>query len=208
MADYEDINRKNMRGLLICLGAGAGMLALSFAAVPLYQVFCQVTGFGGTTQIAEGAPEVVLDRMVTVRFDANMSPDLGWEFEPEQISQTLHVGEVGVAFYVSENLNRQATTGVATFNVTPGDVGRYFRKIQCFCFNEQTLEAGERRRMPVYYYVDPEIAEEPSLDDIHTITLSYTFFPVETHQASSGAGAASRDNESVAMNTNMGHTGP
>ncbi len=207
MSDVNEINKKNMRSLVTLLSVGAGMLVLSFAAVPLYQLFCQVTGFGGTTQVAEAAPEEVLDRQVTVRFDANTNPGLPWEFGPEVVSQTLQVGEVGLAFYASENLLNVPTTGIATFNVTPHDAGRFFHKIQCFCFTEQTLAAGEEQRMPVYYYVDPSIADEPLLDDLTTITLSYTFYPVDTPQASLPEGG-SRDNQSVAMNANMGQTGP
>ena len=202
MSELDQINRKNMRVLLTCMGLVVGMVSLSFASVPLYRIFCQVTGFGGTTQIADAAPTAVLDREMTVRFDANIAPDLAWEFEPEQVSQTLKIGEVGLAFYLSENYGQNDSTGVATFNVTPLAAGRYFSKIQCFCFNEQTLEAGEEARMPVYYYVDPAIAEEPLLDYVQTITLSYTFFAVESEQQDVPS------NDHVAIDANMGHTGP
>lgn len=199
-------NDKNMRVLVMCLGALLFMGGLTAASVPLYQLFCQVTGYGGTTQIADAAPDVILDREVTVRFDSNVNPNLAWDFAPSQTSQTVRIGEVGLAFYTATNLTEEPLTGVATFNVTPLDVGIYFNKIQCFCFNEQTLEPGETAQMPVYYYVDPDIADEALMDDVHTITLSYTFFPAAGPQA--GADTAPRDIAGVAFDTNMGHTGP
>ena len=198
--------KSNRRIGMALAGLVFGMVGLSFAAVPLYQIFCQVTGYGGTTQVADAAPEVILDREITIRFDANMAPDLAWDFDPAQVSQTLNVGEVGLAFYNSTNLSDHATTGIATFNVTPLDVGIYFKKIQCFCFNEQTLEGGETALMPVYFYVDPAIADEPRLDHVTTITLSYTFFSVESPQASTEV--TPREVAGVANNANMGHTGP
>ncbi len=206
MSQSTRILSKNGRVLAICVGLVASMTALSFASVPLYRIFCQVTGYGGTTQIADAAPDVILDREVTVRFDANMSPNLAWEFRPNQVSQRLRVGEVGLALFTSRNLGDTATTGIATFNVTPLEVGVYFKKIQCFCFDEQTLEAGEEVQMPVYYYVDPSIADEPRLERITTITLSYTFFPIETPQASGET--PPRNVAGVAGETNTGHTGP
>ncbi len=215
MSDYEQINRRNMKVLVTCVGAVFAMVGLSFASVPLYQIFCQVTGYGGTTQIAAAAPSEVLDREMTIRFDANVAPGLAWDFAPEEVGQTLHVGEVGLAFYTSENYSDRETTGVATFNVVPLAAGRYFNKIQCFCFNEQTLEAGEHARMPVYYYVDAAIADEPLLDHVETITLSYTFFAVDEPQDSLGGEEARLGTEEatagierVAINANIGHTGP
>lgn len=196
----DDINRRNMRVLSTCAGLVVCMVALSFASVPLYRVFCQVTGFGGTTQVASIAPEAILDREITVRFDANISSELPWEFVPEQVSQTLRIGETGLAFFVSESLVDQASTGMASFNVTPPDAGRYFNKIECFCFTEQTLEAGERVRMPVYYYVDPAIAEVERFNDLGTITLSYTFFP--------GQPTAPATQDHVAIDTNLGQRNP
>ncbi len=198
--DSNEINRRNMRVLLTCVGTVVFMAGLSFAAVPLYRAFCQVTGFGGTTQVADAAPAAILEREITVRFDANTSPDLAWEFAPEQVSQTMRIGEVSLAFYVSENFGAQATNGVASFNVTPVDAGRYFNKIECFCFTQQTLQAGERVRMPVYYYVDPAIADVERFDDLGTITLSYTFFP--------GDPVDPATREHVAIDTELGQRNP
>jgi len=205
VSEINQINRRNTRVLVMCLGALVFMTGLTAASVPLYRLFCQVTGFGGTTQTASGAPEVILDREVTIRFDTNINGALAWEFEAEELSQTVHIGEVGLAFFTATNLSRQPTTGVATFNVTPLDAGLYFSKIQCFCFNEQTLEPGETALMPVYYYVDPDIADERTLDDVTTITLSYTFFEAQPSQASIDV---ARDDWDVAIGTNLGHTEP
>lgn len=196
----DDINRRNMRVLATCAGLVVAMVGLAYASVPLYRVFCQVTGFGGTTQVATVAPDAILEREITIRFDANISSELPWDFAPEQVSQTLRIGETGLAFYISENFANAASTGVASFNVTPPDAGRYFNKIECFCFTEQTLEAGERVRMPVYYYVDPAIADVERFDDLGTITLSYTFYP--------GGPVAPATQDHVAIDTNLGQRNP
>jgi cytochrome c oxidase assembly protein subunit 11 len=164
---------------LICMAVVAGMVGLSFAAVPLYSLFCQVTGFGGTTQRADGPADRVLDRQVTVRFDANTGNGLDWRFRPVTRQVTLRVGETGEAVFRAENVSDVPLTGTATFNVTPEQVGIYFTKIACFCFTEQTLQPGEVLDMPVVFYVDPAIAEDAELDYVRTITLSYTFFPAE-----------------------------
>jgi cytochrome c oxidase assembly protein subunit 11 len=163
---------------LICVAVIAGMVGLSFAAVPLYALFCQVTGFGGTTQRADGPAGRVLDRKVTIRFDANTN-GLDWRFGPRTRTVTLRVGETGEAIFRAENLSDAPLTGTAAFNVTPEQVGAYFTKIACFCFTEQTLQPGETLDMPVVFYVDPAIAEDDELDFVRTITLSYTFFPTE-----------------------------
>jgi len=202
----DQINKKNLRVLVLCLGALVVMSGLTAASVPLYRLFCQVTGYGGTTQVASAAPEIVLDREVTVRFDSNVSSGMAWDFSANQVSQTLHIGEVGLAFFTATNLTDDTTSGVATFNVTPLEAGLYFSKIQCFCFNEQTLEPGETVQMPVYYYVDPDITERASLDDVTTITLSYTFFPSESPRADTRDGA--REVADIAIDTNLGHTEP
>ena len=206
MSDLDRINQKNMRVLAMCLGALLFMGGLTAASVPLYRLFCQVTGYGGTTQVANGGPSTILDREVTIRFDTNVNGGLPWNFEASQLTQTVRIGEVGLAFFTANNESSRETSGVATFNVTPLEVGQYFNKIQCFCFNEQTLEPGEIAQMPVYYYVDPAIVERANLDDVTTITLSYTFFPTETPRADAGTGA--RDVEGVAFATNLGHTEP
>ena len=155
------------------------MVGISFAAVPLYRIFCQVTGFAGTTQTAVAAPVETLDRVVTVRFNADVGKRLPWRFRPDQGPIELHIGEQGFAFFTAANNSNERVTGHAVFNVTPLKAGRYFTKIQCFCFDEQVLEPGEMARMPVTFFVDPEIANDPNLDDVGTITLSYTFFRTE-----------------------------
>lgn len=157
----------------------AGMVGMAFAAVPLYQLFCQVTGYAGTTQKATSGPVAAIDRPVTVRLDANIANDLGWSFRPKVRSVDLKVGEVGEAVFVAENRGKTATTGTAVFNVAPLNVGAYFNKIACFCFTEQTLAPGETVEMPVTFFVDPAIAEDSDADAVHTVTLSYTFYPVE-----------------------------
>ncbi|MFZ5617583.1 MAG: cytochrome c oxidase assembly protein [Pseudomonadota bacterium] len=172
-----DQAEKNRRTAIIVAGVVAGMVGLSFAAVPAYRAFCQVTGFDGTTQRAEKAADRMLERKITIRFDATVNEGLDWAFKPEQVDQTLHIGETGLAFYRAENLTDRRVTGRATFNVQPAKAGIYFKKIECFCFTEQTLKPGEKASMPVTYFIDPKIAEDPNLDDVSTITLAYTFFP-------------------------------
>lgn len=158
-------------------GVVALMVALTVAAVPLYRAFCQATGWGGTTQRAATGADIVLDRTITIRFDATVGEGLPWKFKPEQPSQTLHIGESGLAFFATQNLSGKPVTGRATFNVSPAKAGIYFKKIQCFCFDEQRLEAGERVSMPVTYFIDPALASDPNLDEVETVTLAYTFFP-------------------------------
>lgn len=167
---------KNRKTALIVSSVVAGMVAMSFAAVPAYRAFCQVTGWGGTTQRAEAEAGRTLERQITVRFDATVSQGLPWTFKPEQPSQTLHIGETGLAFYEAENPTGKPITGRATFNVSPAKAGIYFKKIECFCFTEQTLQPGEKISMPVTYFVDPALADDKNLDEVQTITLAYTFF--------------------------------
>lgn len=182
-------------------GVVAGMVGLAFASVPLYRLFCQVTGYGGTTQrAAEAAAPVVGERVVTVRFDATTDHHLPWRFQPAQRSVTLRVGEQGLAFYRAENRSDRPVTGRATFNVTPFKAGSYFVKIDCFCFTEQTLAPGEAVDMPVTFYVDPAIAEDPNLDDVKTITLSYTFFRAPDDGAGGSPPAATPGPRSDATN--------
>lgn len=168
---------KNRKTALTALAVVVGMVALSYASVPLYRAFCQVTGWGGTTKRAEAGATRVLDRKITIRFDATVGQGLPWTFKPEQVSQSLHVGETGLAFYAAQNLTDEPITGRATFNVQPAKAGRYFMKVECFCFTEQTLKPGEAVSMPVTYFIDPSIADDEGLDDVREITLSYTFFP-------------------------------
>lgn len=168
------------RGVAFALaGLVALMLGLSFAAVPLYQLFCQVTGYGGTTQRAEGLPAEVLEQRISIRFDANTAQGIAWRFKPTTKPMQIRIGEQGLAFYQARNLSSEPVTGTATFNVTPEGAGSYFSKIECFCFTEQVLAPGETVDMPVTFFVDPEIMNDPDARNIREITLSYTFFPVE-----------------------------
>jgi cytochrome c oxidase assembly protein subunit 11 len=156
-----------------------GMLGLTAAAVPLYRLFCQVTGYGGTTQRAAAAPDGEVEQTVTVRFNADVDPDLPWSFAPEQRQIEVRVGEQNLAFYRARNRSDHAVVGQAVYNVTPFKAGPYFSKIACFCFEEQVLRPGEEVDMPVSFYVDPAILSDPNTRDVHTITLSYTFFLLE-----------------------------
>jgi cytochrome c oxidase assembly protein subunit 11 len=155
------------------------MVGASYAAVPFYDWFCRATGFNGTTQVATSAPSgPPLERKIAVRFDANVGPGLPWKFEPEQNEIEVRIGEVVTVFYTVTNQAARTTAGVAAYNVAPLTVGAYFQKINCFCFNEQTMGPGEKREMPVVFYVDPALANDSENDALKTITLSYTFYPV------------------------------
>ena len=169
--------RRNRVAVAACAGVVAVMLGAAFAAVPLYSLFCRVTGYDGTTQRAAAAPAAAIDRDVTVRFDANVAPGLSWRFRPLSGPITLKAGEVATATFEAVNLSAAETVGTSTFNVTPDETGAYFNKLQCFCFTEQKLGPGERVEMPVTFFVDPKIDQDPDLKGVHTITLSYTFFP-------------------------------
>ncbi len=175
------------RTALLAAGLAGGMTGLGYASVPLYRLFCQVTGIDGTTRMAVGetAPGAVAGKTVIVRFDANRVPTLPWEFAPERNTESVTIGAREMAFYTAQNLSARPVTGSATFNVTPVHAAKYFAKIQCFCFNEQTLKPGEQVRMPVIYYVDPAIMTDPDTKDIEEITLSYTFYPVDAPGKSS-----------------------
>lgn len=157
----------------------AGMVGMSYAAVPLYQMFCQVTGYGGTTQRANAAPDTVLAQKILIRFDANTSRKLDWKFRPKQHTVELKIGETALVAYEAQNTSSERLVGTATFNVTPEAAGIYFNKIECFCFTEQALKPGEKVDMPVTFFIDPEFATDPETRNIKEITLSYTFFPMK-----------------------------
>lgn len=170
----RDVKVASACGFFVALMVGA-----AYAAVPFYNWFCRVTGFNGTTQVAVSAPSATLERRIAVRFDSNVSGGLPWKFEAEKTEIEVRIGEVVTAFYTVTNQSARATTGVAAYNVAPLTAGLYFQKINCFCFNEQKLGPGEKREMPVVFYVDPALVADKDHDTLNTITLSYTFYPVK-----------------------------
>ena len=170
---------RNVRTAMLGVGVIAAMVGLTAASVPLYDWFCRVTGYGGTTQVAGESPVEVLDRTIIVRFNADIDPGLGWRFEPVKRTVEVKIGENRLAFYEATNTTDRPLVGTATFNVTPYDAGPYFSKIDCFCFEEQPLMPGETAEMPVSFYVDPAILDDPDTAELETITLSYTFFLAE-----------------------------
>lgn len=175
-----DSAKRNRRVGGACVGLFFVMIGAAYAAVPLYDLFCRVTGFGGTTQIAEQGSEVVIDRIMTIRFDANVNHALGWKFKPGQRSVSMKMGETAQIAYIATNESDAVNVGTSVFNVTPSEAGVYFNKLDCFCFTEQRLQSGETVEMPVVFFVDPEMDKDPELKHVKEITLSYTFFPVET----------------------------
>ena len=173
-------NARRARGIALgCVMFSAGMLGAAYASVPLYELFCQVTGYGGTTQRAETNGAAVSDTSVIVRFDANASPSVPWSFQPTERAVRVKLGETRQTAYRVTNRANHPVKAIATFNVTPLSAGVYFNKLYCFCFEEQTLQAGESVEMPIVFFVDPAMTEKEELKDAPTITLSYTFFPVE-----------------------------
>ncbi|SDC01590.1 cytochrome c oxidase assembly protein subunit 11 [Sphingomonas sp. YR710] len=181
---------RNRRVGVITCSVAAAMLGLGYASSPLYRMFCQATGFGGTTQRNEGgqAPGAVVGKIINVRFDANVSPSLPWKFEPEVKVSRVAIGAREMAFFTATNMSDHAITGTAAFNVSPENVGQYFTKIQCFCFTSQTLKPGETVRMPVVYYVDPALLKDKDARDLNEITLSYTFFRAKSGVDSGATG--------------------
>ena len=174
------LNRPDLRRKAIPLVAvGLGMAGMAWAAVPLYDMFCRVTGFGGTTQVAAEGSDRVLERRVTVRFDASTVRGMPWEFRPVQNTLQVRIGETALAFYEAHNPTDRVVSGTASYNVAPFSVGGYFTKIDCFCFTEQVLQPGERVTMPVTFYVDPEMVDDAETAGVTTITLSYTFYETE-----------------------------
>ncbi|GGE16085.1 cytochrome c oxidase assembly protein CtaG [Polymorphobacter glacialis] len=189
MTDAALHRAKRRTGLLTALMAVA-MIGLAYASVPLYRLFCQATGFGGTTGRSEAAAipdashlNALGGRTIKIRFDSNVSPGMPWTFSPVNRDQKIKIGEKRLAYYTATNLSAAPTTGRAIFNVSPDTAGQYFRKIECFCFTEQTLAAGETVQMPVTYFIDPAILDDPDAKKIDEITLSYTFFPVDNPEA-------------------------
>ncbi|HUI98438.1 MAG TPA: cytochrome c oxidase assembly protein [Xanthobacteraceae bacterium] len=183
------------RGRDVVVAAACGvfvalMVGMAYAAVPFYNWFCRATGYGGTPQISSVAPAGMIDRKVTVRFDANVGPGLPWRFLPEVNAIDLKIGEVATVYYNVVNESARVTEGQAAYNVSPPTVGAYFTKINCFCFTQQRLAPGEKRQMAVVFYVDPALAKDSENDDLTTITLSYTFYPVPVEPAKPGAGNA------------------
>jgi cytochrome c oxidase assembly protein subunit 11 len=177
------VTRQLRTALLATLGV-CFMTGLGWASVPLYRVFCQATGLNGTTQRGNAAPGAV-NHQIRIDFDTNVSPKLPWKFVPENPSDTVDIGARDMAFFQATNTSDHPITGTATFNVMPSQAGKYFTKIQCFCFTQQTLKPGETARMPVIFFVDPKILDDPDAADISTITLSYTFYPVDSAKAKS-----------------------
>ncbi len=177
---------------LAAVGVILGMIGLTAASVPLYRLFCAVTGYGGTTSVAERAPTEVSDRTITVRFNADIDPKLPWAFRPAQRAVEVRIGEQSLAFYEAASRADRPVVGTATYNVTPHKAGYYFSKIACFCFDQQTLQPGEAVEMPVSFFVDPAILDDPNTQDVREITLSYTFFLHEEATEALTATAASR----------------
>jgi cytochrome c oxidase assembly protein subunit 11 len=175
------LERKNKRTALAVVSVAAAMLGLGYAAVPLYDLFCRVTGFGGTTQVAteaDAADAALLSAgapTISIRFDANTARDMPWTFRPRQVTDTVQIGQRDMAIFEAKNLSSVAVTGTATFNVEPEQAGIHFNKIQCFCFTEQTLQPGQEVTMPVLYFVDPKALDDPAMEGVEQITLSYTF---------------------------------
>ena len=176
--------RLNGSIVVLCLSIVGGMAGLSYAAVPLYRIFCQVTGYGGTTQKADGFTGTISDTVINVSFDANISKALDWEFKPKKRSISIRLGEKATAIYLAKNTGKNQSTGEATFNVSPQAAGQYFNKIECFCFTEQTLASNEAVEMPVLFFIDPEIENDPLMKNITTITLSYTMYPTNVDDKS------------------------
>jgi cytochrome c oxidase assembly protein subunit 11 len=183
--------RRDRTVAVVCVAIVLGMVGLSYAAVPLYRIYCQTTGYAGTTQRAAKPSETVLDRTLTVRFDANVSPDLPWRFEPLQRKLDVKIGENTLAFYRATNTSDKPVTGMAVFNVAPDAAGSHFNKVQCFCFTEQRLEAGQTVDMAVSFYVDPGWVEDEDTKEFSELTLSYTFYPAPKPQEKTGKTASS-----------------
>ncbi|MBI1274027.1 MAG: cytochrome c oxidase assembly protein [Alphaproteobacteria bacterium] len=183
-------SNKNRKLIVKLLAVVAAMIGLSFASVPLYNLFCSTTGFGGTTRRAAAAPEAVAGRVITVSFNADVNRDLAWEFHPMQTAVRFRVGEVGIAKYSARNKSAVPVVGTAVFNVQPDKAGPYFNKIECFCFTEQLLAPGEAAEFPVTFFIDPAIMDDPDMADVTDITLSYTFYRAKDQSKARAAALA------------------
>lgn len=183
---------RHRRTAIWLAGIAVGMVGMAYAAVPLYRIFCQVTGYGGTPQVAAQASDRILERTIDVRLDANVSRSLPWEFAPKSRVVRVRLGDTALVHYEARNTAQRATKGTATFNVTPDSAGAYFNKIACFCFTEQELAPGQAVDMPVTFFVDPAILDDPDASKLSQITLSYTFYPIEAPHAEADGGAAGK----------------
>ncbi|UYN96752.1 MAG: cytochrome c oxidase assembly protein [Enhydrobacter sp.] len=186
---------RNARLAWSLAGLVGGMLALAYASVPLYEMFCRVTGFGGTPVVARAGDRPLLERTVQVRFDSNVDPNLPWRFQPVEREVRVRLGEEKLVFYRATNVSQRPVVGTATFNVTPEPAGPWFNKVQCFCFNEQLLQPGQSVDMPVVFFVDPEMDKDRRHDNVRTITLSYTFFEAKTERARTLLGGLSANSD-------------
>lgn len=190
------LERSKRLTAIVCGGVFLSMVGMAYAAVPLYALFCQVTGYGGTTQRVDQYSDKILDRKITVRFDANTA-GVPWDFQPVQRSVTINIGETVQADYRARAGGSENSSGKATFNVTPEMAGAYFNKVECFCFTDTTLKPGEEIDMPVVFYVDPAIVDVPELKNIQTITLSYTFFSIDTKPLESAGAKVEKQNNKL-----------
>jgi cytochrome c oxidase assembly protein subunit 11 len=197
-------SRGNRRIAVVCAGFIAGMVGMAYAAVPLYDMFCRVTGYGGTTQRVEQYSQVILDRDISIRFDANTAGGLPWDFKPVDRNVTIKLGETTQVSYTATNTFSKPVAGRASFNVTPQLAGAYFMKVECFCFTDTVLQPGETMDMPVVFYVDPEILTVPELKNIKTITLSYTFFPLDRGASQTSAVAPGQKTTNTDADTKFG----
>ena len=177
MAESSNLDRKMQRTAFACVGVVVGMIGLAYASVPLYDLFCKVTGFGGTPIVRDSNGSEVVDRIISVRFDSNVAPGLSWRFSPETPAVKVKLGETTTVLYKVTNKGDRPSTGIATYNVQPDLAGTYFSKLECFCFTEQTLQPGETLESAVVFYVDPRLAQDRDVKDLSSITLSYTYFP-------------------------------
>lgn len=177
MAETSNLQRKMNRTAFACVGVVVGMVGLAYASVPLYDLFCKVTGFGGTPIVRDENGSEVMNRTIAVRFDSNVAPGLNWRFSPEKPELKVKLGETTTVYYKVTNAGDKPSTGIATYNVQPDLAGTYFSKLECFCFTEQTLQPGETLESAVVFYVDPRLVQDNDVKDLTSLTLSYTYFP-------------------------------